>query len=67
MEKISRLKALSLNRKWFLTGRPCHRGHIAPRYVSSGTCMACGRTKYNLDNGWIDNWFKNYKIEKDVT
>jgi hypothetical protein len=25
----------------FFNGKPCKRGHVSPRYVSSGACVAC--------------------------
>jgi len=31
--------------KWFFTGRPCKRGHLAARLVSAATCMECHRLK----------------------
>lgn len=27
--------------KTYFTGRPCKAGHIAKRYISTGTCVAC--------------------------
>jgi hypothetical protein len=26
----------------YFTGKPCHKGHIAPRFTASGTCLVCG-------------------------
>ena len=31
----------ALHRPRYFTGRPCKRGHIAERYVSTGACVAC--------------------------
>lgn len=31
---------------FFYTGRPCKRGHIAPRYVSSPLCADCVKENY---------------------
>lgn len=38
---ISRLDAMRSGSKFFFTGRPCIRGHVVQRYVSSGGCTAC--------------------------
>jgi len=40
---ISRGDALRLGCKFFFTGRPCRRGHVAERYVSAGSCVECVR------------------------
>lgn len=29
--------------KTYFTGKPCKRGHIAPRYVSTTTCLECNK------------------------
>lgn len=36
-----RSEALLAGSKFFFSGRPCVRGHVVPRYVSSGACSAC--------------------------
>lgn len=43
----SRDKAKSLKLKRYFTGKPCHRGHIAERIVSSYECLACAKAKYH--------------------
>src|SRR5689334_2989209 len=32
--------------RFYLTGKPCKRGHVAPRYAEQGTCLVCHRTAY---------------------
>jgi hypothetical protein len=39
-EIISRADAKARDLKLYFTGRPCKRGHIAPRQLS-GTCVEC--------------------------
>jgi hypothetical protein len=29
----------------YFTGKPCHKGHISERYVTSGTCIDCQHVK----------------------
>lgn len=41
MDVISQEEAKKLHYKWFYTGKPCGKGHLAPRYVSSGNCDEC--------------------------
>jgi len=31
---------------YFYTGKPCKRGHVAPRYVSSPICITCAEATY---------------------
>lgn len=37
----TREEAATLGRKVYFTGKPCVGGHTAPRYVSTGGCLAC--------------------------
>lgn len=43
---ISRREAADSGRTFFYTGRPCKLGHMSPRYVTNGGCVACFRTKF---------------------
>jgi 5-methylcytosine-specific restriction endonuclease McrA len=49
----TRAEARGLGSKWFFTGKPCKRGHLAARHVSSATCMECHLARqlaqYQLD------------------
>lgn len=38
---ISRADARIQGLKFYFTGTPCHRGHIAQRYVSKAVCVLC--------------------------
>lgn len=42
-ELISRKEALSLGLARYYTGKPCNRGHIAPRYTSDYSCAECAK------------------------
>lgn len=43
---ISRRDAADSGRTFFYTGRPCKLGHMSPRYVTNGGCVACFRTQF---------------------
>lgn len=50
---ISRQKAISLNLRWYFTGRPCKHGHVAKRLTVQSTCETCLRKiekKYYIKN-----------------
>ena len=40
-EPCTREEALAQGRKLYFTGQPCKHGHTAPRYVTTGGCLAC--------------------------
>ena len=40
---VSQSEAESVGSPYFLTGRPCLRGHISPRYTKGGRCSHCQR------------------------
>lgn len=42
MTPITREQAIQQGLQHYFTGRPCSRGHIAPRFVSSFGCKECG-------------------------
>ncbi len=52
MEIISRKEAQALGLKRYFTGKPCKRGHVAPRFVSTSMCVECGRQHSR-------NWARN--------
>lgn len=39
--------AISAGETQYFTGKPCKRGHIAPRNTANSTCMECDREKYH--------------------
>ncbi len=39
----TRAEALDLGFTRYWTGVPCKKGHVAPRFVSSGGCVECQR------------------------
>lgn len=42
MNPISRADAVIAGQTHYFTGRPCVRGHVGPRFVSTGNCVECG-------------------------
>jgi len=38
---VTRIKAKSLGYRRFFTGKPCHQGHVAERYVCNKQCVQC--------------------------
>lgn len=40
--------------KYYFTGKPCRRGHIDQRFVSSFRCVTCGREKANEQYAALD-------------
>ncbi len=42
----NRSEASESDSLYFYTGRPCNRGHNAPRYTSTGLCLECSRENY---------------------
>ena len=43
MKRVTRKAANKAGRRYFFTGRECHRGHISKRFVSNGRCVECLR------------------------
>lgn len=43
----ARDEAITNGHVTYFTGKPCYRGHIAPRYTKNGTCKTCEGLKYN--------------------
>lgn len=44
-EIVTRAEALSRGEKRYFTGKPCHKGHVTWRSVSSFGCAECARKK----------------------
>jgi hypothetical protein len=38
---LTRKEAIIQGNKYYFTGVPCMRGHIAPRFTTGGTCLEC--------------------------
>jgi len=47
-----RKEAIALGVDRFFSGIPCKRGHLAPRYVSTGNCAACQLEHARRHGGW---------------
>jgi hypothetical protein len=43
MLAASRLEAVAKGSTHYFTGKPCSRGHVAPRFVSNFNCVQCGK------------------------
>lgn len=41
----TRAEARFYETRRFATGRPCGRGHLAPRFTTNGNCIACERER----------------------
>jgi hypothetical protein len=65
VELQTRKEAISQGNKHFFTGRPCHRGHIAKRYVIGGHCFQCNSEApvHKNHNLYVKRW-KNQNVEK---
>jgi hypothetical protein len=48
----TRAEAIRLGIDRFFTGKPCRRGHLAPRYVSSPNCATCLVEHARKNAGW---------------
>jgi hypothetical protein len=40
-------EARAIGEKFYLSSKPCLRGHVAPRRADNGTCTACSKEKNN--------------------
>jgi hypothetical protein len=45
---LSRKEALAVGESLYYTGKPCQRGHIAPRRVSTYSCLQCCKEIYHI-------------------
>lgn len=52
---ISKLEAKSQGLKRYFTGKPCKRGHIDQRLISSNVCDQCHKEKVSTP-GWKESW-----------
>jgi hypothetical protein len=69
MDIISRKEAKARGLKQYFTGKPCKRGHISKRLLSTGVCLEC--SKISCSNFYVENkeynrirrnnWRKNNK------
>lgn len=48
MTKHPRTIAREAGKQLYETGKPCKRGHIAPRFVSTSVCTQCAKEVYNV-------------------
>jgi hypothetical protein len=45
MEKITRKEAKEQGLKQYFTGKPCKRGHVSNRLLSTGVCLECSKLR----------------------
>ena len=72
MREISREVAEASGERFYFTGKPCKRGHIDKRYVSSGTCVTCNdmltkrwrEQNYDLYRANVDRWQKENESKR---
>jgi hypothetical protein len=58
---VSRAAAQAAGLTRYLTGNPCHRGHIAERFTSSRACCACSlRRKRPTSTAQVHRWRERY-------
>ena len=64
---ISRSDAKARGLKTYFTGKPCPRGHVAPRQTSNGICRECAydRTRQwaNQNKGTIRKYNRRYHAD----
>ena len=46
----TRAEAIAKGKRYYFTGQPCHRGHIAIRRVRGAHCLECRREENALPN-----------------
>ena len=57
----SRKEALELGSKFYFTGKPCPRGHVAPRYTSAKKCTECVPIENRSRIAQIVGWCRQNK------
>jgi hypothetical protein len=69
MRKMSRKAAKANGRRLYFTGKPCPKGHIAPRRTDSGQCVECARegaAEWRKENRkHIAAYYKEYAAEPE--
>jgi hypothetical protein len=46
MQPLSRPEAIASGSRWYFTGKPCKRGHIAKRQTNNKGCSECQKAAY---------------------
>jgi hypothetical protein len=68
---MSRQDAKAKDLPFYTTGKPCKRGHVAPRYAGNGTCVACQKAGYaswrdaNRDRRNLSRWV--WRMERKLS
>ena len=50
----------------YYTGKPCRRGHVAPRYVNSKLCLTCNKinsSKGNIKRNQVGRVYKDWRLQ----
>jgi 5-methylcytosine-specific restriction endonuclease McrA len=64
--EIKTYKRLSLNERFYFSGKPCKYGHIANRYTCNGECVVCRKEKNVLLKDKQDAWAIKNKEQKNA-
>jgi hypothetical protein len=62
--KPTRKEAIDAIERYYCTGKPCKRGHIAKRYTITGACCACMTEASRAEQRLIREQFRAAEIEK---
>ena len=68
MQVISRTEALHIGSARYFTGKPCPKGHMAERFVSSRGCTECAKDNKNEwrieNNDYIEEYMRAWRASK---
>jgi len=59
--------AVAAGEPQYFTGKPCKRGHIAPRNTANSTCMECDREKYHAKAAKRIQQMKDWRVANPDT
>ena len=60
-----RAKAKALGERFYITNKPCKRGHISKRYTDKGTCCECMAIDFKLKKeARLEQMRSNYEAKK---
>ena len=61
MSPQSRQSAREVGSKWYFTGKPCPKGHISKRLVSSSSCQGCVKAYKFTARGYLTFKYKDMR------
>lgn len=62
----TRTEALVLNQKKYFTNKPCHNGHISPRYTTNKQCCKCNASKSKQRETTLSKVDPSYRMYRSV-